>query len=998
MIDTLLERRRLTVGLALVLSLLGVLAWFFMPREEDPKLEERFGMILAPYPGADATSVERLVVEPLEEELAEVDGIKEVRATIRLGIAVLNVELRDDVGDIDTVWKDVDEAVDEATKELPEGALAPQVDHRLNETESVVIAVTGSSDSLVLADAADALRSRLLADPDVSRVVVTGDPGEQITVQWDDWQERQFGVGPLAIVELLQSRNITSPAGTIELDGRAVAIRPRADLGSLEEIRELPLVLRDGTGVRLGDITTVRRTTREPGEELARHDGRPAVLVGVIPRSGLDVVAFGDGVRAIVRSFEDGRGDVELVEVAYQPEKVEHRLSGLSRSLGIGIGIVALVLVVSMGLRVGLVVALAVPLVTFAAVAIYAAGGGVLHQIAVAALVLALGLLVDNAIVVAEAIQRRLDDGIEPTRAVRASVRELAIPLATATATTLAAFVPMLLSEGTSADFTRAIPIVVVITLAASYVYALVITPAVAGTVLRRNPRPGRGIIEPMAKWIARVSIRHPILVLVATAAIVSAEGYAAGRVGFSFFPASDREQMVVMVEMPEGTHIRETDRLTRSLEAEVSKLEGVTSLTTVVGRSAPSFYYNIVRAPSSPHIAQIIVTTEGPDDVGRAVESVRELARCCFPDARIFARRLEQGPPVSAPVEVRLYGDDLAELHEAATRVRGLVRDHPDTRDVRADDGLGVATLAMEVDDAEAARAGLSRRDVVVSLLGRTHGISAGSYRAGDDPVPIVVRGAAGESVSVDELAMADVAAPGGAPVPLSKLARTGIDTKPAVIHHRNRARTVSVLAEVAPDSTYAEIVGALVPRLEELDFGGVRWEIGGATEKSADANKGLAAKAPFGALLLIVVLLAEFNSFRRVGIIVATAPLAAMGIWPGLLLADLEFGFVALLGAIALIGIVVNAAIVLIDVADRRRTEGRPVAEALTDAIVLRTRPILLTTATTIAGLLPLGYSESTLWPPMAWSMISGLLTATVLSLFVVPSLYRLLVRDAR
>lgn len=989
MVDIVYARPRFTVAAALLLSLLGLAAWFLMPREEDPKLSPRFGLVVTAYPGADAETVERLVAEPLEEALSEVEAVDTIQSTIRSGAVITTVQLRDDEDAFAEAWSDVEDALDDAELEFPPEVRAPTLNRHLNETEGVVYAVT--SDAQNIADVADDLRDRFLGESDMARVHITGDPGEQITIDWTAAHRETYGLSITQVAGMLQGRNVTTPAGTIEVDARALDVRPHADFRSLEEIEATPVVLPDGTGVRLGDITKVRTMPADPAQERARYMGEPTVLVGVVPRSGIDVVAFGRRAREVSDAFASEHPDVVLTEIAFQPDQVETRLSELSMSLLVGIGVVALVLIVTMGFRLGMVVALAVPLVTFAAVALYAMGGGVLHQIAIAALVIALGLLVDNAIVVAEAIQRRLDEGVPRKDAVRASVRELGIPLASATVTTFASFVPMLLSEGSSADFTRAIPLVVIITLGASYFYALVVTPLLAGRFLAPRKRSGPTWLSRLARRIGGMAGRHPWLTLALASLVLIPEVIAARTVKFSFFPSSDRAQMVVQVQMPEGTRLGETDAVAARLEAELLEDPSVRAVTSVSGRGVPHFYYNLTRSPQSPHVAELIVTADSVGSIERLSDEVRELARTDFPDATILPRRLEQGPPVQAPVEIRLRGDDLGQLHVAAEQVRAVLRNTPGARDVRTDGGLGVPVLDLTIDDAHAGRMGLDRSRVSLAVLGQTRGLPAGTYRGGPDPVPVLVRAADGPRTDWSDLTSHPV---GG--VPLMEVARGQVEMKPAVIRHRNRSRVVSVLAEVEPDTTYASVVSAAMPELEALELPGVEWELGGSTETSKDANEALGAKAPFGVLLLIAVLLAEFNSFRRVAIVLATGPLAAMGIWPGLALAGLPFGFVALLGAIALIGIVVNAAIVLIDLADRRRNAGVPVAEAVRDAVEVRARPILLTTLTTVAGLMPLCFSASTLWPPMAWSMISGLLIATVLSLFVVPALYRVLVRD--
>jgi len=1019
-------RPKLFLSLAMVLSGVGVVAWFTMPREEDPKLLERFGLVVTPYPGADALTIERLVAEPIEDHLAEVPEVKRVESTIRAGVLITNVRLRDDVGlaELEPAWDRVEEALDDARRELPEEAHSPDLDRHLFDPEAVVVALTGSPDVLELADAAEALRRRLLSVEHVSRVEITGDPGAQITVAFDDATARRLGLDPRQLAGMLDGRNSTIPGGAIQHEGRRVEIRPSADFRTVAEIATTPVPLPSGAAIPLQTVADVRRMPREPVGERMRLDGSVAVALGVVPEPEIDVIAFGAAVRREIAAFAADHPELVLHEVAFQPAKVAGRLGELGGSLLLGIGIVAGVLFLTMGARLGTVVASVVPLVTFAAVAVYAAGGGVLHQIAVAALVIALGLLVDNAIVMAELIQRRIDDGLPRAAAAASAIRELALPLGAATGTTLAAFLPMMLSEGPSADFTRAIPLVLILALVVSYGYALVVTPALSALVLRpsrkhgaatpRQATPGeapadpedddpgpRGWLERLAGWIGRTSARHPWVVLGVSAGIVIGSSACALLVDFSFFPSSDREQLVVSLELPEGTHLDETDAVARWMEQELAEHPRVSSVASFVGRGVPFFYYNVLRRPDSPHLAELIVTTDGPEAVTEVQAFVRRAVPDVFPDVIAVPRRLEQGPPVAADVVVRLSGPDLDELSAAAAAVRGVLRGIPGVVDLRVDEGLGAPTLDVEIDDAAAARRGLVRQDIAVSLLGRTQGLVATAYRAEDDPIPVVVRSRAGEDTPIDELDGLDVSAPGNAATPLGQVASGDVSWTPAVLHHRNRARVVSVLANTADDTTYAAVVGAFEAAMAGPDAPalppGVRLEQGGAFESSKESNVSLADKMPYGLLLLVAILLAEFNSFRRVFIVLATAPLAVMGIWPGLAIAELPFGFVALLGALALIGIVVNGAIVLLDVTERhRREDGLSTVDALERAVALRTRPILLTTATTIAGLLPLLFSPSTLWPPLSAAMVSGLSLGTMLTLFVVPSLYRLLFRE--
>jgi multidrug efflux pump subunit AcrB len=998
--DNLVSRWRLTVGLSLLVSGMGLWAWSNMPREEDPRLRERFALIVAQYPGASPERIEAQVVEPIEEELAEVEQVFDVFAEIKPQVAIFRVRLRDDVSDVQTAWDEVDDALAQARLEMPAEVPDLFVDNELMATESVVLAISGSNDAVELARHAEALRQRLLSIPRMSSVATSGDPGEQITIAVDDVAARKVGLSPASISQILAARNSSLPGGAIRVAGRTVIVEPGAELMSLEDLERAPLPLPGGGAVELGALATVRVTEAEPTPERARHDGAPVVVLGTIPQLGIDAIAFGEEVRTVVAQFQRERPSLKIDEVAFQPAKVAARLDDLSLSLLQSIGVVAGFLFLTMGLRLGAVVASVVPLVTYASVAIYFGIGGILHQMAVAALVIAMGLLVDNAIVMAEAIQRLLDLGRTRREAMMEAVRELALPLGSATGTTVAAFLPMLLAEGNTGDFTRAIPLVVIITLTASYFYAVFVTPVFAGALLRQSKGAAKvSLLDRVAGGLAKVSARRPLLALLAVALLLAGSASFVRKVRFDFFPTSDREQLVVELRMPEGTDLTETDEASRALEAALMRHPDVRHTTAFVGRSTPQFYYNLPREPRASNLAQLVVTTDSAEAVRRLAPWVREHAARALPKAEVIPRRLEQGPPVKAPVELRLYSPDPDDLRAAADAVRRALRGIDGALDVRDNQGAGLVSYRFAAHDAALARTGTARASVAAALLSNTLGLPVGDFRAGDEPVPIRIRTPEGQDKSLQELAAVDVAGRAPWPTPLDELAVGALDWGRSVIHRRNGQRFVAVMAEVDPKSTHEAVVRAFKPKLEALELPpSVRWELGGAAESSAEANRSLGAKGAIGGLVLIAFVLAEFNSFRRTLIVLATAPLAFLGIWPGLALGNLPFGFVALLGAIALIGIAVNGAIVLIDRADREREAGATLVDAVERATALRTRPILLTAGTTIIGLIPLLTSNSTLWPPLAAAMISGLSVATLLTLVVVPALYRLSFREGK
>ena len=994
----LLERRRLVVATALLLALAGMASWVTMPREEDPRFPRRNGLVVTAFPGADAETVERLVIEPLEEHLAEVEEIDTIASTSRAGVGIVNVELLDKVYDTEAAWDEVRDAIEAARGDFPGGVLAPQLNDDLVSQEAVVLAITGSSDPLLLVDKAKWLKRHLLSLDGVKQVKLVADPGEQITVEYDGATARRLGVDPAMLGRQLSQRSSILPGGLVHLGAKTANLRPMTEFSSLDEIRRTPIMLPSGMSVPLGELARVRQGPEEPAGEWMRWNGEPAVGLGIIPKDAIDRVTFGQSVRQRLDELRPQIAPLEVSEVTFQPDMVEARLEDLTDSLKLGILIVAGLLFITMGFRLGLLVALVLPLVTFGSIAIFATGGGILHQISIAALVIALGMLVDNAIVVVENIQWRLDQGHHVRQAAADAVRSLALPLGTATGTTLAAFVPMLLAKGGTADFTRSIPVLIMLTLGVSYLFAVTVTPVLSELVLRRRTASaGESRSERLAEGVARFAVRRAPWLLAMAVVLLGVTVLAAGWVDQNFFPAADRSVLMVDLQMPEGTHLERTDEVARRLEAELMAHPQVRTVGTFVGRAAPHFYYNLLPKPDSPHRAQSVAETTDLAAVTTVADSLRQLAHRELPDVEVVTRHLEQGPPIEAPIEVRVMGGDLEQLEAVADVILGQLRAIPGARDVRHDLGLGVPNLIFEIDDAAASRHGVSRADVAAVLAGRTMGTVIGQYRMGQDPVPILVRSSEGEDLPVADLTNLDVAAPGGESVPLSQLASLQVEWRPAAIQHYQRQRVVKVMAQVEGDRTAHQIFSELEPQLAALDLPpGIALQAGGELEESGAANEAMLRTMPLGILLLLFFLLVEFNSFRRVGIIMVTVPLAAIGVVPGLLLSGQPFGFMSMLGVISLVGIVVNNAIVLLDVVETMRQEGFTMDDALVEAIKQRTRPILLTMMTTVAGLSPLAFSDTTLWPPLAWAMISGLLASTVLTLLVVPALYKLLFRQ--
>ncbi len=994
-----LNNRRMVLTATILLSVTGAFLWMNMIRQEDPRLPDYWGQVVAPYPGADALTVERLVLDPIEDALAEVSDIKFVEATAYEEVAVLKIELRGGVKDFDKAWRKVREALAKAQLDFPQGVGRPVLDENQMDLDAVVLAVTGSADTQVLLQAARKVKDRLQGLPLVKRVHLIADPGEQVTIALDDAAARRLGLNFQQLAAQLGSRNRIMSGGSLLVAGKSLRLRPMSEFASVAEIEQTPVILPDGGSIPLAEVARVYLGPKEPAASRMRLNGAMAVSVAIVPREAINLVMFGRSIREQMGAMADEIRPLKIQTVTFQPDRTRARLAELNTSLLFGVLIVAGILIMAMGLRLGLVVAAVVPIVTMTSVAVFAWGGGVLHQISIAALVLALGMLVDNAIVMAENVQWRLDQGESPRQAAIGAVGELRTPLLGATLTTVAAFIPMLISSGPTAAFTRTIPVIIMLTLIISYGYALVVTPMLSQMVLRPGGSRNLRWLERAGAAAARYAARKPWTVLATAGILLIVSVVSARYIQQQFFPSADRNQILVDVQMPEGTHLDATDGAVRSVEKALLQKPEVTRVTSFIGRSAPAFYYNVPRVPFSPHFAQMIVETRSAADNGPLIAFIRRTLRPALPQCELVSRKMEQGPPVQAPIEVRLSATRLDDLNQAATAVTDLLKSTPGTLDIRHNLGPGAPTLRFQIDDAAAARYGISRVDIAGAIYGRTRGQSVGELYTGEDPIPVLIRSRAGEHTAVADLEAVDVPTRDGRTVPLAQVAHIVPVWQPAALKHRNGRRLVTVSSQLQDGFTFTRVLNALQPKLAALALPkGVAISLGGDAEGSGEANGEMMRNLPIGLLLLLGVLLAEFNSFRRVAIILATVPLAAAGVVPGLLIGGQPFGFMSFLGVIALVGIVVNNAIVLLEVVESRRQAGADIAEALQDAAARRIRPILLTTSTTVAGLLPLALSSSTMWPPLASAMISGLISSTMLTLVVVPALYRVLMTGVR
>lgn len=994
MIKTALSRPRLVMLVMVMLCLSGLASFNNMARQEDPQFPSRNGLITVLYPGATAETLERLILEPLEDEISQVEEVDEYNAVVRTGVALLNIGLNENIYDTDPAWERVRQAMDRARLDFPDGVREMSLDDRLTGLPAVVLAVAGDPSVVRMTEAAESIKRALAGMPGLSRIEIEGDADEQITIALNDSELARLKLTPGTIANILSQRNRVSPGGFIVVDHKRIALIGNTEFTNIEELAATQIPLPTADSVPLSAFASVRRTAAEPEQPAVWMDGERVVALNIYTRSNqVDAIKFGEDVRARVSDIAPEFAPLEIKELFFQPDQVRSRLFELQINLLEGALIITAVVLLGMGWRMGVLVATMLPIVSLISLSIYDQGGGVLHQIAVIGLVISLGILIDNAIVMVENIQDRLNQGQLPREAMIAAAKEMAGPLGSSTATTLAAFTPLLLSTGGTADFTRGIPVMIMLTLSVSYLLAITLAPLLASWFLKPSPARRDIWFENIGRSLAVASKRYPYLIIIGGITIVALSAMCIRMLNVQFFPNADRPQVVIEMFLPEGTDQRYTHDISASFEQLVRQQDNVLSVHRFVGATGPGFYYNLPNSERAPNRARLVVNMGALQDTGALIEWARDYAAQQLPEVDIIAGTLAQGPPRAAPVEVRLmHADDRTRL-AATEQIFRMIKNMPGAVDVRHDMDTGTPVLNVIVDDASAQRYGLSRADVADTLFARSFGIPVEHYRQEREPLPIVLRSSGGPQTELSDILSSYIYNSRGDAIPLSLIAHVEADWQAAGIQHQNGQRVYSVTAGLAEGYSFSQILDQLNLMLAQEPLPeGTGMELGGDLESSGEANQAILRTAPIGILLLLFFLLLQFNSFRRVGIILLTVPLAAGGIFPGLVLSGSPFGFQPLLGIIALVGIVVNNAIVLLDLIDTRQKAGMDINTAVDEAVTRRTRPILLTTATTVAGLLPLAFSASTLWPPMAWAIISGLLASTIQTLLVVPAVCRL------
>ena len=1055
-----IESNRFTAVVLLIVIGCGLWSYREMSRSEDPPVIYRRAVVLTYFPGASPERVENLVTDRIEAGIQDLSEVDYVTSRSKTGVSLVMVNVRSQYDDMQPIWDKLQRKMEAVARDLPDGIVGPSVNDEFGDVFGIIVTVAGEGYSYAAIETiAHELRDELRHMDSVARIEIHGAREERIFINYHDAQLAEMGLTPVQLRAILDNANIVMPGGSLGTGLEQIVVEPTGNFESLDDLRRTVVRLpgRSET-VYLADLATISRGYVDPPRGRVFTSGAPALALAVSMREGGNLVALGAGVAREIERLEARYPiGVDFDIVRFQPGVVDGLLRSFTGALLEAVAVVVAVLLLVLGLRTGLVVASLVPaaiLVSLFVMAMFDIG---LDQVSLAALIIALGMVVDNAIVMAESIIVLLKVGRRPIDAAVDAARELRIPLLSASLTTAAAFLPVFLAESDTGQYTAPLFKVVTITLLSSYVLTLTMTPILCIRFLRTGQDAGAGgresgpnnaaetalflrISQTAAgelyenrfyrgyRTLLLAGLRHRAVALCALVGAFAIAILAVRSVPTTFFPPSDLPIFTAEYRLPAGSSIERTTQVIEQVDrfiarrlradageapgvrgaapptgaalggrAAVSPPEGITSWVNFVGMGGPRFYLSYVPEPDSPDYAISILNATSRAAI--TDDLIPRLEAFClerFPDLDVTLKPLQIGTPIAAPVEVRLSGSDDA-LFDIVDAVEARLRAHPGARRVGDDWGPRSKKLLVDVDQLRARRAGVSNQDIAISLQAALSGFETTQYRSDDTAIPVMFRSIVADPADMTRIDQLNVhAQANGHAVPLLQVADTEIVWEPSTVRRRDRIRTVTVASDVAPGVTPSELVADLRPWLEaqQADWPvGVRYEFGGEEESSVQANRSIAEKLPIGATAILLLLVGQFNSIRQTAIILVTVPLGFIGVVFGLIVAESEFGFMALLGNVALAGIVINNAIVLVD---RIRIEldiGLDPQRAIVGAAQRRLRPILLTTSTTVVGLLPLWLGGGPMWEPMAVAIIFGLTFSTVLTLGAVPILYSLL-----
>lgn len=1007
-----LKHQSMVLYLMIVFMVGGIIAFFQLGRAEDPDFTFKAMVVRTLWPGAPASQVEQQLTERIEKKLSETPWVDVLRSSSKPGESLVIVLLKDYTpkNEVPEAWRQVRKKLDDIKHTLPAGVQGPFPNDEFGDVQIKIFALTGDGYNMgELRREADRLARELRRVPDVKKIEMIGVQDEKIYVDVSPARLAAMGLVPTQVFDALQRQNAVTAAGFVETETDRVRLRVTGPFDTVESLREASLNV-GGRQFRLGDIAKISRGLVDPPQPRMRVAGREAVGLGVVMARGGNVIDLGDNLSATMARLQQNLpAGIDVHVVADQPQIVKTSIRLFVQSLGEAMIIVLAVSFLSLGWRTGTVVALSIPLVLAMSFLAMKAFGIDLQRISLGALVISLGLLVDDAIIAAEMMVVKMEQGWDRFKAATFAYTSTAFPMLTGTLITAAGFTPVGFAKSGAGEYVFSMFAVVTIALLVSWLVAVIFTPYLGYKLL--DPVKLRAVAEKHGgdiydspfyqrfRAIVVWCLRHRWLVIAATVAlfVLSLVAFNFG-VQKQFFPGASRPELMVDIWLPQGASLKATEQEVKRVEALLEKDKDVGSLSSYVGNGAPRFFLSLDQQLFADNFGQMVIVAKGLEEreaIKRRLETAFAAADGSWSHLRLRVVRLENGPPVGYPVQFRILGEDLAALRDNAEKIAGVMRAHPNLRDVNFDWNDKIKSVRVEIDQDRARALGVSSQDVALTLQGWLVGATVTQFREQDQLIDVVWRAGKNDGLpdlrSLERLPDLDLVSASGRHIPLAQVARLKPVLEEGLIWRRDRLPTITVRADIEGNVQAPVASAQIAAQLKSIEASlpaGFRIELGGATEESAKGENSIKAVMPLMILGVITLLMMQLQSMGRTVMVLLTAPLGMIGVTLALLVFQAPFGFVANLGVIALMGMILRNSVILVDQIEQDEQAGKSRWEAIVGSTVRRFRPIVLTAGAAILAMIPL--TRQVFWGPMAMAIMGGLVVATALTCLFLPALY--------
>ncbi len=1002
----------LILFLIVALGVAGFASYQKLGRAEDPSFTVKVVVISAIWPGATAREMQDQVADPIEKKLQELPFFDKVQTYSKPSFTAMQVSFKDNAPpkDVPYLFYLLRKKLADVQPTLPGGLVSLNINDEYSDVDSILYMMTGDgADYAQLKKAAEGLRQRLLKVTGVTKVNIYGTQDEKIYVEFSHAKLATLGITPQTLFDSLAKQNAVVQTGTVETSSQRVPLRVTGALDGVRAVAETP-VESGGRTLRLGDIANVSHGFVDPTDYLVRQKGKPALGVGVVTANGANILELGVAVDEAKNEFMAAVPQgIEIEQIADQPLVVGHAVGEFVHSFIEALGIVLFVSFVALGWRTGIVVALSVPLVLGIVFIVMSGMSLDLHRITLGALIIALGLLVDDAIIAVEMMVVKMEQGWDRARAASFAWESTAFPMLTGTLITAVGFLPIGFANSAVGEYAGGIFWIVAIALIASWFVAVIFTPYIGVKLLPNFTAHGQDGFDPHAVYETRVyrilrgmiawCVQHRIKVVVATIAIFAASIVGFGQVQQQFFPLSERPELFLQLRLPEGTAFAVTEKAVRKAEKLLKDDADIATYTAYVGKGSPRFWLGLNPQLPNESFAEIVIVAKDVEARERIKADIETaVAEGELPEARVRVDRFNFGPPVGFPVQFRVVGPDTAKVREIAYKVRDVMRANPSMIDPHLDWNEQTPYLKLVVDQDRARALGLTPQELSQSLAMLISGAPVTTVRDGVEKVGVVARAVAAERLDLAHVGDLAITSRDGVAIPLSQVATIEYAHEEPILWRRSRDMAITVRGDVVDGVQPPDVTNQIWPKLQDIRNGlepAYRIEAGGAFEESAKGNASIAVLFPLMVIIMLTLLMIQLQSFSRLLLVFLTAPLGIVGASLGLNVAHAPFGFVALLGLIALAGMIMRNAVILVDQIETDVAHGLPRREAIVEATVRRARPVVLTALAAILAMIPL--SRSAFWGPMAITIMGGLFVATFLTLLYLPGLYALWFRKS-